>query len=50
MHGEYPFAGGDVQSSMILDEWMNIVTKKTNDNHVSILFLYKKCLYKFCYV
>ncbi len=22
IHGEYPFAGGDVQSSMILDEWI----------------------------
>ncbi len=40
MHGEYPFAAVDVQSAMILDEWMNIVTKKPNDNHVSILFLY----------
>ena len=31
IHGEYPFAGGDVytiQSSMILDEWMKMVTKK----------------------
>ncbi len=28
IHGEYPFAGGDVQSSMSLDEWMKMVTKK----------------------
>ncbi len=41
-HGEYLFTGGDVQSSMILDEWLKILTKKNpNDNHVSILFLYK---------
>ncbi len=29
IHGEYPFADGDVQSSMILDECMKMVTKKT---------------------
>ncbi len=42
IHGEYPFAGGDECTIfMILDEWMKMVTKKPNDNHVSILFLYK---------
>ncbi len=42
IHGEYPFACGDVHSSMILDEWLKMLTKKNpNDNYVSILFLYK---------
>jgi hypothetical protein len=29
IQGEYPFADGDVQSSMILDKCMKLVTKKT---------------------
>jgi hypothetical protein len=28
VYGEYPFAVGDVQSSMILEEWMKMVTNK----------------------
>ena len=28
LHGKYSFAGGDVQSSIILHELMNMVSKK----------------------
>ncbi len=38
LHGENVFAGGDVQSLMILHELMKVVSKNL---HVSILLLYK---------
>jgi hypothetical protein len=51
IHGEKVFAGGDVQSLVILYELMKAVSKKL---HVSILLLYNNvCInfvtYKFCY-
>ncbi len=52
LHGENVFAGGDVQSLMILYELMKVVSKKLL--HVSILLLYNNVSinfvwYKFCY-
>ncbi len=50
-HDDNVFAGGDVQSLMILHELMKVVSKKL---HGSILLLYNDvCInfvtYKFCY-